>query len=543
MKNWRLISNLVGFVIPSRRIVYLCDGDKKSNKSVVLSELFRIESNPSYKEINIVNNEFEVKIGIDTENSCSYKIFIKSQDFPEDEWYLLKNFYTNFKDTELSITSILIQVKNTNGLFNEKFEAVFSDSTFEVLFVNPTMKEYKSCFEEFKRRINCEIYKKTRKWIPGHRYDSLEETIYYLGEVKGRNKLDEEDFKFISDNTETPTYYLYTNVIYESDKNISDILSNRVFGTKPEDIKVSKSMKLMVDSGECLVDDFTTDKNSEDISKYWRGMLDKYISKKKIDKFGYETYDIETIKDILDVFIYQSPNNQNYTSQITSDIKLDIEKILEYTIFDVLVLQYWESDTLKYLKSSDSDEFIGDKGFKLLIDKFKSYNTFKYSFYEYLFNKVLGIDIKTLVVNTVRSWDDSKLKKDFDYYLKYGVNKYYATHYTDISTRKSMQRVDSLNYKSDKVTLKDIYGETEFKNALIEIGNSIISSLGLGCKSFNICNVGTKKSPKEYITFELNIDSILNYYKWSIPENIKSELMINKFNKLFISVDKGKELE
>lgn len=524
--DWRLVPGFTAFIIPGVHKVYLASPEKKQ---YLLAVSKQIETS-TYSEIECDINEFELKVEKIEETFGDEKIgiFIKNPEiFPEDAWYRVMNFYNQH------FINFIVETKSNKGHFDCLFETIFSESNpGEVSFVSPEMSSYKRCLEEMKRRINCEVNRKSRKWVPGHRYDTLKETYYFIGEFLSR-KSDPKNSVFISDASQMVPVYLYTNIIDE-EKSISDLLKTRKFGTNPEDIKVLYTLPTAVESGEVIADDV------KDISIYWDNLVDNTMEscKSLVGSGGYCRF--ERVGKVFDILAIQSPTNLLYGDDIKDRMKFFYTELAKDTLLTV-----WNNTTLikDYHCSNTNTLKDNQTALKAAIICLKTgdSNISRMAYYPDLF-RALEIDTDTITLDILTEWNESNLQKDFDTYLKYS---FYFDYRKGDAAVTSRQRVESTSYKLDVVTLQDIFGDNELSRSLRALVTEARDSYGAGISRYTVYNNGTRRKPIEYVNCEITLDDLLKFKKRGsgLSENLKNEIMRLKFTRVIVSIDKTKEVE
>jgi hypothetical protein len=153
--------------------------------------------------------------------------------------------------------------------------------------------------------------------------------------------------------------------------------------------------------------------------------------------------------------------------------------------------------------------------------------------------KDLGIDVKKLVKEAIEEVKGIRVCHDFNYYMKY-LDYWKNPGRVDPNKCCSKQRVKSTNYKLDVVTLKDLYGETELKDTIIEAVNKVREDFGLGATEYSLINIGNKKEPKEYIVCKLTLNDIIKFKKGvsKMSENLKNDILENHFVWVQVIFDK-----
>ena len=493
--SWRLTSDLIAYFpcdlsVSAGKRVFLASPEKKSYKAAVQKN---IES--AFDEVIIESNSFKLKVSNDL------SVYVKCDEFPDPEqYYLVCNMYRTAFGVPM-IGNIITQVKSDKVNFGDTvFEAVFSeDSQESVYFMTPEMAEYKNAFEEMKRRMNCTLNKKVKKWIPGGRYDTLTNTYYYLGEFKSRKK-NELNSDFLGDSSMVPAY-LYVSELGD-EKKISDILKTRKIGSGPEDIQIMYSLPSAVDSGNVLENDITC------LKDYQKYIFDNSMKEYTITSdYGFSSY--SNPKYILDILSLKSSESDSYADLIPESVSEMIKNMLHE-----VVLCSWD------LNKNREDIYIGegnnnDKNAENLVRRFyqdfKDGNAMRNLYYRKLFID-LGININEIAVEVVSQGNpESLILSGIENYVSLG-SIYFKNHFTDASRKISRQRIKSTNYTLEVVKLSDLFSATP--NLLLDIKDLIENArnnFGLGVRTFYDTNTGTKKSPKIYTTIEVDILDLIKY--------------------------------
>ena len=515
--KWRLTSELLAYVIPGTKKIYLSAIDKKICQTNVMKLIDSENMGKVSDEIRMYENQFEIKLGGNSEGNVV--LYAKSEEFPTSEWYEIANFWKE------GIWNLLETHTIENGNFPEglTFEVGFEDTQPLVTFVEPGMSNYKEYFEEMRRRINCELRKKTTKYTPGHRYDTLEETYFVLATLNSRRK-DQFNSDFITVPSDFKEVAIYTNVL-DSEKSVSEVLKTRHFGDKPEDLKILYTKKSMVDSGEVLENDYTGD-----IQDYWKDIFENAVKSKSY------------IKDALEVFSLTNNNTTDLSKVPVEDIKDYISEFM----FNIII-EYWNIDNNRradlLLSEKRTDEENEGSLIKLVSSTMKDGNFSKSLYYPNLF-KNLGINLSEVAINTLHSWRAMPIDSDFDTYLKY--SDYFSNPMRRETDKNiSRQRVKSTKYKLDVITLKDLYGEdSELRDLIIDSVNKVRSNYGLGASTYEVININTRKDPVEYVICELTLQDILKLKKGvsELSETLKHEIMKRHFVWVQVVFDKDGDI-
>ena len=517
--NWRLTSDVVLMFenIGEGNRVYIASPEKKQYE-VAVSKL----SGNIYTKETIENADFEVKIGVLND---SPEVYIKTSQLPTLGWTVVANFYGP------SVWSILSQCTSDHGVLGGKFKVSFTESDLKVVsLVSPDMKEYLEADNEMTRRLRCEIGRKTKTLKPGHRYDIPKETRYYLCPVVSR-KLNNCASNFQDDATTLRTSgYIYTNLLYDGDNSVSDILRTRKFGIEPGDLKVSISDGTSwIDSGQKLTDDF-----SGNLKDYWELVVDNTLKYgvKKIQKSDFQV--CTNLPDVLGILGCQSSADLGYNiSESLKDKLVDaISGILEYNL-----LKFWRLKSAKpELEISDKKDYDknADALERLFYLSLEDGNIHKFAYYQNLFGR-LGIDMNKLSEITVTNFSEADLTDSFDNYMKYRFywrNKkaiYYSDSrpvldYTLIRTPEGMPKIE------------DLFGRTELSKTLSDLYSYAASNYGEGISEYRVI-LPDKKATEQCVFCCITLEDILKFKKGAsgMSDSLKNEIVLNKFDNITIN--------
>lgn len=523
--DWRLTPSLDAFVVSGaeRKYIYLVATEKKQYKSAVEKTI-----GSPYKEIHIELNEFELKFeSPDSESSLDPVVMIRNPEvLPDDSWYVVSNFYyPRYLD-------FFLELPSSGGCFPDiTFEAIFSEtSPLQVSFSAPGMKKYKTYLEEMKRRINCELKKKTKKWIPGHRYDTLKETYFFLGEAMSR-RVKVDDSEFCDIDKMVPVYLYVSNL--GDEKKISEIMNTRIYGDGDNDIKVLYSIPSSVESGAVLEDDM-----GDDIRNYWDTIISNTTKAcTKIDKHGYEN--LTDIKRFFDIFCYQTKDKCDYPKKYNPAVESFILKAMRNRLTKIWNLPNTRKDMAVDSKQTEKENIAALE--KNLYFETNDVNTSRYAYYSKLMSS-LGIDMNLVSTKALALWNEKEFTNSFDEYYKNSV--YFDLRKTQAET-VIRQRVSSTTYKLDVVKVESLFGTGELRERLKEIIDFSRNNFGAGVSNYLLYNAGTKKKPMEYVTIEITLDDIIKWVggKDKLSEDLKKEIMSTKFTRATIIIDKDKEVE
>ena len=542
IKNWRLTTDVTVMIKAGgdkNKEVYLAPPEKKYETSV--SKLIDSYYNP----VTIENKSISLKIESNSDTG-GFNLYMFSPNLPggseKDIRYQIMNFDTS------SIWGIIEQCNIVDGKPDGEFYAVFSDNLInKVSFVSKSMKDFNKCNEEMRRRINCEYFKKTKKIVFGHRYDSIKETRYYLCEVNSRKQNDTHSEFLANGFAASNKLYLYVNNLKETDTSIAQVLSSRCFGFGDYDIKVAYDSPSFMDSGSVLTDDF-----SGNIKDYWEVMFDNAVKEcKKVDAWGYTIY--KDIRKILEIFAYQ--NDADMTYKIDKNLYDSLVEILSTTLNHNLLV-YWK------LYNADASLMVNDKNsfdtninalIKLFYKNLVDPNLYKALYYDELF-KEMNIQLESIARNVLVSWDESNITSSFENFLKYRffyTNKQFLSKKTImdfISNQVSEKTASGDDDEGDKKNLLDVsalFGKSELTDSIIDLYDYSNSNFGLGVTDYEIVNFGTKSKPRYAVYSRITLEDLIKYKKGTenMSETLKNEITRNKFNSIVVIVDKSEKIK
>lgn len=509
--DWRLIDDIDAYVNRESGIIRFVPIGKKTLRAAYLKGL----DDPSIQPISLDSPTFKLRISEDMELFCQ-----------EESLGELK--VDNFDKSFLGL--ILTQVHSDKGVMDGEFEVAVSDKLGLVGFVSQEMKEYDGFFDEMVRRMNCQLKKKTTKWIPGHRYDSDNETYYYLGAFKSR-KSDPNGSEFLKLN---PVELHLVVGHARHFKKISEVFQERVFGSELGDIKVLTKLPSMVDSGEIMEDDIKEGSLQEYYPVLIKNSLGRYV------KYNGNLLDYESLYHLFDPFAYGF--GDTYPEKDT------IESIV-YGVMFRSWMTLWDV-TAGYAGGKEFEICSGqseDLNIKNLINNFvrelKDPNALSLMYYPELLEEI-GIDLEKIALSVLKQGNPLYMvTKDFESFLKYG-DVYFTYHDGTLARRNCNLRDKSYvstgyGYQKPKsVSIKSVYGDGPLGKELIKIVEEEIESSGLGVKSFSVVNMGTKRDPNEYVKMKITLEDIVKMHP-EMPEDLKNDIIDNRFQWMTIEFDKN----
>ena len=494
-----LVNDVLAYIVMGRKEVFLSAfGDKKQNVQV------KKEIDKPFSELVLGGNEFRLRLSVkpDYEGVSAY---VMSPKFPNpEEWYKVKNYL------EESSYQVLSEVENDNGEFPEDivFEAGFVNNS--VAFLCSKMSNYKAAMDEMTRRFYIEVGKKTKKWIPGHRYDCAEGTYYYLGKYLSKKK-EEFNSTFYNTHEELKEVYIYAKSLGNGEKKISEVFRNGKYG---KDLFVfwNENFPSCVDSGVALTDD------NPSLHDLWPEMFKNATP---------DTITPDNLKTLFDTLCYQSYSDAlDYPRELTTEVKGIIKVLIKNVIFN-----NWN------IERTRKDREIGDKVDKkdnieriksLLLNSIGDGNILSRYYYEGLF-KALSINLDDEIEDWLKGWKESDLSTNFDTFTS---NIQYFLKRIDIKGITSTQRT------GDKIVkISDLFGKEELGVALIDLVNHATNNFGEGVSDFNAVKINrTMNSYACTITLE-------DLIKFRNTEELREDILRYKFSKIIVYFDKDQVIE
>lgn len=487
-----LVNDVLAYIILGQKEVALSITNNKKHNVLVAKSIDRPCSG-----LVLGENEFKLRLSVKPDYK-GVEAYIKSPKFPNpNEEYKVINFL------ESSAYQILSEINNNNGVFDNKFEAVFIDK--DVSFITEGMSNYDEAMDEMMRKFYTEMGKKTKKWVPGHRYDSADETFYYLGSFLSRKK-EEFNSSFYNVLEELTVVHLYVNTL-RGEKTISDVFKTRTYG----DIKAiwDNTLPSCVDSGQALTDD------SPSLRDLYPEMLDNAISKN------------ESFKSIFDCLCYQSLHDDiSYQDSLSSKLTGIIHNLIKDVIFN-----NWNivrSRTDRQIGSTETLENNIDRIKIILLNNIKDGNILGRYYYEGLF-KSLGINLDNEIQEYLNSWDENYLSSSFDVFRE---NIDYFLKRVEKKSITSIQRTGDSTVKISSLFGKGILGNTIIE--LIEYANK---NFGDGVSEYNVVKINRTTSS---VSCSITLEDLL---KFRDTEDLRKEILDYKFSKILVYFDKDRSLE
>ena len=464
-----LVNDLIAYIVIGRKELYLAIfNDKKENGKVKRKISMPVEI------LRLPENKFSLEF---QPLDFAVETYISSPFLPTPDKYLVRNF-----DQSTAIR-LLCEAKHDKAVFDSKFEACFTgDDNEKVTFISEEQESYQEVFDEMVRRFFAKSGKKTRKWIPGHRYDNTEKTYYYLGEFLSRKK-DVENSVFYNTEDELTIVHFYIENLGE-EKTIEEVFKNRHLGKGPGDIKVIfGNLPGCIDSGQKL-------EPGEEVS-----LRSLYPGN----------------KNLLEALCFLSPGDSLDFQPDTID---EVRELVREGLRECL----YKSWGIK-IKEKNPENLI-----ELFLENLaeQDLNICSKTYHQGLF-RALGIILQDETIRVLRDWSEDNLSRTFEDFIE--NVEYFKKRQSLLSSTSYQREGDPI------VKIENLYGKDELTNSLISLINYARSNFGEGVSDYRVIKVGKDKNN---IVCRIDCKDLLEYLGENISENLKKEILENKFTKLTI---------
>lgn len=446
------------------------------------------------KESRLETNEFQLRVRPD----------LRFEVLHEGAWKVVMNLV----GTEYS-GFILTQASVEKGVLSGTFEAIVCPLyPGKVFFVSQDMEEYDSCFDEMTRAFNVGMFKKTRKWIPGHRYDSAKVTYYYLGEYSVNMGPDIYGTEFFG--SLRKAHIVCKNI--RGCKTVSEVFLKYPLGH--DGLEILETLPLMVDSGESLKDDLG-------------GTMPGELSTAMFNKFLMEK---RQPSEVLSALSYG-------TSQAERTIVDYAKEVYQDHLYKALVT-YWKSSSSSDLgNESDLEETVRE-AIRIACKCINPHNVYSNLYYSGLYGE-LGLSLEKMTKEAISKFTfKNSVFTRFEDYLRWGPD-YFKYHEIASPDKTLNQRVKSIYPGgSRKVeTLEKTLGGAclaqEVKNIVDEATADI---------SFDVTFYQDNDA---FVRVKVTVDDLIKHRKGvqNMPETLKREIMANMFQSVIIEFDKNSPIK
>lgn len=276
--NWRLVSEVSAVVSDTESKIWLFTTEKGSRK--LIRSLLSVCS--SYREVQLADGD-SLEVNFLGEDCPS----VKFQELG-NKFYTLENYRGEFLKDMIAHSTVI------NGYLKERVNPVFSrEAEKEVALVHEGMEAYKECYNEMVKEMLLKSSRKTKKWVPGHKYVTETSVFYYLGSFNS-HRVNDKDSEYV-DSLDKSKAYLYVSDL-KGCKTISEVFKTQKYG---KEIKAFyNNLPSAVECGEVLTSDLKR------VETLWDDMIKNSTG----------------LVDLLDIFCYRSDN--------VDSIPVGVEKLI-----------------------------------------------------------------------------------------------------------------------------------------------------------------------------------------------------------------------
>jgi len=536
IKRWRTSSTLVAIISDSGKLLLIDQEDTKTiteqRRKFVSSKLIELVDDPMFA-IKLQTNDKEFDFS-DPFINCGFTVLVRSNQLPDkDNWYELNNFFFPhlsqiILQNNLNDEGILF---DDNGDFNIFYPCVSSNSSLlgTVSFVSESMEKYSNYNSEAIRKLNVDVKKKTKKWIPGHRYDSASDTIFYLCQVDTTFDLKAKSKAF------PETYDTTTFLVTKSPKvarvgKVSEILRQYPIIDNDTSIGIELMSSIpsdYVDSGQFIENDV------ENFNEFKEALFKNTLkSNNQPNAIESQTCLLLRIPQMTDKNIIDDPIR--YKDIVSDFLVLVLNRIL-YENWDIKSSITGLSSRL--LGSFREKNENVDALFKNLLYIIRDSNTQRGFYYPELF-KWLGIDILELIKETLGSWNSSDLTNTVEGLIenqKYLKKRKIGSISASILTARVPNVESDPDVKAVK-SIKELYGDGELYSVIKKILKQTISdpfSTPCDLTSFTWNNTKINR-------INITASDIVNYENNNLSQALKDDIVKHQFCSLTLWIDAGK---
>ena len=509
MRLPKLVTSLTSYIVSGKKQIYLVDPNIDKRDLTKLKRRFDLK-NPKFSEKLIFNNLFNLKLRKNLDTG-EIDAFISNNDsLPSGEEYQVLNFNTS------TAADILLLTKSVDGVLEKKVEVCFSNEDKDLItFVSEDMPYYQEVLNEMLRSFYATSGKRTKKWIPGNRYDNSTTTFYYLGKYLCRKKNDLSSQYYDTKDDLTPVG-LYVSSL-KGEKTIKEVLMTRRFSESDTDdgIKILwGNLPGAYDSGKYLENETPTTIGSI--------YLDKIKSMPESERSTH----------ITSIFNLLSCVSDNDCLEYPSEVKDIVRESMKGGMYNVL-FNNWNisrstsddgnDNKVGSLLSTD-DNILGLTN--LFINDIIDSNIHKTTYYADLF-KALDIDVELIARNALDNWNEADLVSTFEDYLR---NISYFERRIPALSNTAVQLGTG-----DKVTIKGLFGDTELTKVLLDIISYSKKNFGAGVSLFEMGSYSYPGSGSN-ITMKITLEDIIVFLggEENMSDTLKKDIIDNKFIKLLI---------
>lgn len=504
----KFVGETTAYLFSETKEVFLVYIDKPVTEKKILKKL----QNKGEQHKIVVSQALEMSLKFGEIGN----ILVKSKLFPDNSWYKVMNLSSSY-----NIYQILSESSNIvkGEVMGTTFECSF-ETPDECYLVSREMKDWEIGIEEMRRSFSVSLGKKTKKLVPGYRYDTEEKSLIYLGKFCSRRE--DKNSKFSTLVTPTDYVYLFTDWEDWIEKNftsVSEVIMNGYLKKESDDlelgivpIEISYKSRSLVEVGKVL-EPGPTDEN---FSRYYGKILENTSKVRKWvisdDGGPFEDYG-KFIFDVLSI-------NKNL-----SDYDSYFEVINQYLY---LVIEY----VLERYETTNKEEI---KKFIYQLIYYHDSNNYKEDYYSQLF-KI--IDIDRYIDQAVSVWSPGLRNVDFEVFSRTGFKSKIIR--CNLRTEASYKDPGLVNI----VNIGKSIGSKEIARVVVNIINLIKTGEKdvNGVSSFKT-NIGTARNPLVYYNISISTAAILDNAGDLDLNTVKRGLMESDIRKVLIQYDCNSVIE
>lgn len=545
--NWKLTGGCNCYIVrrsgKDRDEVYFADPNKKKTSDVIL-KLMKLNF-AEWTELFIPDNEvFKLRV---SEEGIGLEV--KHKDFPNpDSWYGVNNwlFDETTEDRYKEIMHYLRYISTTLGEFEGEFTPVFSDVLLKsVSFSHPSLPDHAKIMEEMERQLNVELKKRVKKWQPGHRYDTLEMSYYFVREaysrISNRGKGGgTEQYYFNKDESgsvlSSPTYLFLTR----KPNDPSDIWSNVVISANEigKEYNYLDFITKTVSGADC--GEWTDKDNIIPPAKEWRIKVMENTLKNcctRVEEVaGYKTVHYHDLNLFFEpLYLYLGPGeDEDDMAEIGKYVNPIIEPVWRSITRETIGRNYME----KY-KSSDykfDDEDV-DKIFSLILTSYIREVFFnRGGLYMKMFD-AMGFKYREIILEELKTFDWNSLITVWENYLTHSY-LIPGKDYT-VDLRPNYNSYGYYGSSKPKIEgISDVISNTTVRRLVLDTIKWSLDNSRMGVDSFTIQS-GDRKTDSKIYEISLSLVNILDKLESegkTLTDSEKDEIMKSRFWSVFMVV-------
>lgn len=548
-KMWRLCGGCYCYVVrkPGSMIneIYFSSPDRKKTSDAVL-KILKLNSK-DYFDIWINNEDaFKVRVG----RSGGVGVEIKHPELPNpEEWYKVSNWMLD-ENPENKLEELMKFLRyiptKEGGEFEGEFTPVFSEALPKtVTFTHQNLPEYLDVLEEAERRLNVEVNKKTSKWIPGNRYDTLDMSYYYVQEIysriinRGKGGGTE---KYAFSSTSIGDVLNSKSYLFLTKKPLENIWDNVIFST----FDVSKEFNYLdfiqkrPNAADC--GKWTDNKNIIPDVKEWRlNLMQRTLDTCCISKETVGDYESRSYQNLNlffePLYLFLGENDEEDMKKIGEYVNPLIEPVWREVTRDIIAKSYVD-------KFKDPDFIAGnedvDKIFSLILTTYIREIFFdKKKLYDEMFSS-LEFDYKGIIKEELDKFNFKDLLSTWEKYIinyKLIPEKDYTVDFRPCYNSSGYYYGGTAT-KADINQISDVLVNDTVRTIVLDTIKWSLDNHRIGLNSFDI-HPGNRKTDPVMYEISLDLLNILDRFRAEekeLTDSDKAAIMSSGFWSVFMIV-------